>query len=89
VITTSRTDPAASIARRSMGATLLERMGPNGTFVLTASANTLYFVFDEGWTTSPGTDVRLVTKVVAASALVLWVGVMYWGSMLPFIGNSF
>ena len=58
-------------------------------FVLLASANTLYFVFDEGWTTSPGSDVRLVTKVMAASALVLWVGVMYWGSMLPFIGNSF
>jgi len=58
-------------------------------FVLLASANTLYFFFDEGWTTTPGSDVRLVTKVVAASALVLWVGVMYWGSMLPFIGNSF
>ena len=58
-------------------------------FVMLASANTLYFFFDEGWTTNPGSDVRLVTKVVAASALVLWVGVMYWGSMLPFIGNSF
>ena len=58
-------------------------------FVLLASANTLYFFFDEGWTTTPGSDVRLVTKVVAASALGLWVGVMYWGSMLPFIGNSF
>jgi hypothetical protein len=58
-------------------------------FVLLASANTLYFFFDEGWGTNPGAEVRLVTKVVAASALVLWVGVMYWGSMLPFIGNSF
>jgi hypothetical protein len=58
-------------------------------FVLLASANTLYFFFDEGWAASPGRDVRLFTKVVAASALALWVGVMYWGSMLPFIGNSF
>jgi uncharacterized membrane protein len=58
-------------------------------FVLLASANTLYFFFDEGWASRPGADVRLFTKVVAASALVLWVGVMYWGSMLPFIGNSF
>ena len=48
-------------------------------FVLLASANTLYFFFDEGWTTTPGSDVRLVTKVVAASALVLWVGVMLLG----------
>jgi hypothetical protein len=58
-------------------------------FVLLASANTLYFFFDEGWTASPGSDVRVATKVIAVSALVLWVGVMYWGSMLPFIGNSF
>jgi uncharacterized membrane protein len=58
-------------------------------FVLLASANTLYFFFDEGWTSQPGTNVRLCTKIVAASALALWVGVMYWGSMLPFIGNSF
>jgi hypothetical protein len=58
-------------------------------FMLLASANTLCFLFDEGWSSAPGADVRLVTKLVAASALVLWVGVMYWGSMLPFIGNSF
>jgi len=58
-------------------------------FVLLASTNTVYFFFDEGWAATPGGDVRLVTKVAAASALVLWVGVMYWGSMLPFIGNSF
>jgi hypothetical protein len=56
---------------------------------LLASANTLYFFFDDGWTATPGSDTRPVTKVMAASALVLWVGVMYWGSMLPFIGNSF
>jgi hypothetical protein len=58
-------------------------------FVLLASANSLYFFFDEGWAAMPGADVRPVTKLVAASALVLWIGVMYWGSMLPFIGNSF
>jgi hypothetical protein len=33
-----RTDPAAAIARRSIGATLLERMGPSGTFVFAAGA---------------------------------------------------
>jgi len=58
-------------------------------FVLLASASTLYFLFDDGWSSKPGADVGVLTKVVAASALVLWVGVMYWGSMLPFIGNSF
>ena len=57
-------------------------------FVLLASA-TVLLLLRRGLDDDPGRDVRLVTKVVAASALVLWVGVMYWGSMLPFIGNSF
>jgi hypothetical protein len=30
-----------------------------------------------------------LSKILAVSALFLWVGVMYWGSMLPFIGNAF
>lgn len=58
-------------------------------FLLVAAANTLYFFFDRGWATPPGSDAPVSTKVLAASALVLWVGVMYWGSMLPFIGNAF
>jgi len=28
-------------------------------------------------------------RAVAAISLFLWVGVMYWGRMLPFIGNAF
>jgi hypothetical protein len=31
----------------------------------------------------------MASKAAAVSAMVLWVGVMYWGSMLPFIGNAF
>ena len=58
-------------------------------FVLLAGANTLYFFFDRGWAGTPGTDAPVMTKVLAASALVLWVGVLYWGNMLPFIGNAF
>jgi uncharacterized membrane protein len=58
-------------------------------FILGAGANTLYFFFDKGWAMKPGTDAPAFTKLVALSALVLWVGVMYWGSMLPFIGNAF
>jgi uncharacterized membrane protein len=58
-------------------------------FILLAGANTLYFFFDRGWAVPPGSDAPIATKVLAASALVLWVGVMYWGSMLPFIGNAF
>ncbi len=36
-----------------------------------------------------GHDVPAAAKVVAAASLFLWIGVMYWGRMLPFIGNAF
>jgi uncharacterized membrane protein len=58
-------------------------------FVLLAGANTVYFLYDKGWETPPGADAPTSSKLVAASALVLWLGVLYWGSMLPFIGNAF
>jgi uncharacterized membrane protein len=58
-------------------------------FVLLAGANTLYFTFDRGWNVGPGRDAPALSKFAAVSAMFLWVGVMYWGSMLPFIGNAF
>jgi len=58
-------------------------------FILLAGFNTLYFFFDKGWASKPGTDAPMFSKLVAGCALCLWVGVMYWGSMLPFIGNAF
>jgi hypothetical protein len=55
-----------------------------------AGANALYFtLFDEPWSLGPGEDAPLTAKFAAASAMVLWIGVMYCGSMLPFLGNSF
>jgi uncharacterized membrane protein len=58
-------------------------------FVMLAGANTLYFTFDQSWATGSGRDAPLSSKAAAVSAMFLWVGVMYWGSMLPFIGNAF
>jgi len=58
-------------------------------FVVLAGANTLYFTFDRTWATAPGRDAPLLSKAAAVCAMFLWVGVMYWGSMLPFIGNAF
>jgi hypothetical protein len=58
-------------------------------FVLLAGANTLYFTFDQNWITESGRDAPLMSKAAAVGAMFLWVGVMYWGSMLPFIGNAF
>ena len=58
-------------------------------FVLLAGANTLYFTFDRSWALDGGRDAPALSKFAAMSAMFLWVGVMYWGSMLPFIGNAF
>ena len=58
--------------------------------VLVAGANALYFtLLDEPWSLGPKEDAPLTAKVAAASAMLLWVGVMYCGSMLPFLGNAF
>lgn len=58
--------------------------------VMLAGLNAVYFtLLDEPWSLGNGEDAPLTAKVAAASAMVLWVGVMYFGSMLPFLGNSF
>lgn len=55
-----------------------------------AGANALYFtILDEPWSLGPKEDAPLTAKIAAVSAMVLWIGVMYCGSMLPFLGNSF
>jgi hypothetical protein len=58
--------------------------------VMIAGANALYFtLLEEPWELGRGEDAPLTAKIAAASAMALWVGVMYYGSMLPFLGNSF
>jgi len=58
-------------------------------FIVAAGFNMLYFFFDKGWAAEPGAPARPLSRLVAFSALFFWVGVMYWGSMLPFLGNAF
>jgi len=62
-------------------------------FVLLAGVNVLYFygakVSQRVEALGPGADAPMSAKVVAASSLFLWFGVMYWGRMLPFIGTAF
>ena len=58
--------------------------------VMLAGLNAVYFtVVDEPWALGPKEDAPLTAKIAAASAMLLWVGVMYCGSMLPFLGNAF
>ncbi|HEX5230579.1 MAG TPA: hypothetical protein VFW44_22865 [Bryobacteraceae bacterium] len=58
--------------------------------VMLAGLNAVYFTFlDEPWSLGPKEDAPFTAKFAAASAVVLWVAVMYFGSMLPFLGNAF
>jgi len=36
-----------------------------------------------------GEDAPRLIKILAASQIFLWVGVIYFGRMLPYIGDSF
>jgi len=59
-------------------------------FVVLGGINVLYFMlFDEPWHVGTGDDAPMTSKLVAASAIVIWVGVLFWGHMLPFIGQAF
>jgi len=59
-------------------------------FIVIAGFNVLYFMlFDEAWALGAREDAPLRTKFVAASAIFIWVGILYYGHMLPFLGNSF
>ena len=58
--------------------------------LMLAGVNALYFtLFDETWNLQSGEEAPLRSKAMAISHLVLWAGVMYFGSMLPFIGDAF
>jgi uncharacterized membrane protein len=58
--------------------------------MLIASVNLLYLtVFEKPWAVGPGDRAPLTVKAVAASTVLLWMAVIYFGRMLPFIGNAF
>jgi uncharacterized membrane protein len=60
------------------------------SLAMLAGLNAVYFtILDEPWSLGPKEDAPLTAKIAAASAMLLWLGVLYFGSMLPFIGNSF
>jgi hypothetical protein len=68
----------------------------NGVFfwklalILVAGANAMYFtVFEQPWTLEAGDTPPLAARVAAASGIFLWVGVIFCGQMLPFLGHSF
>jgi len=58
--------------------------------ILVAGANALYFtVFEQAWTVGEGDTPPMAARVAAASGILMWVGVIFCGQMLPFFGHSF
>jgi hypothetical protein len=58
--------------------------------LLFAGLDLLYLTAFEGpWHVEANQDAPAMQKAFAATAIVLWIGVMYFGRMLPFIGNAF
>lgn len=59
-------------------------------FVILAAVNVLYFMLlDQPWTVGPEDEAPFGAKVMAASAIFLWIGILFFGHMLPFLGNAF
>lgn len=59
-------------------------------FIGLAGAHFLYItVFGRTWTLQSGGEAAMLDKIVAVCSLGMWAGVIYWGRMLPFIGNAF
>jgi uncharacterized membrane protein len=58
--------------------------------ILLAGVNVLYLTWhDEVWEMGPGDTAPVMVKFLAASQIFLWVGVIYFGRMLPYLGNAF
>jgi hypothetical protein len=63
-------------------------------FLMIAGANFLYLtVFGKPWRDAGGSDATfnpgLADKAMAISSIVAWLGILYAGRMLPFLGNAF
>ena len=59
-------------------------------FVVLAALNVLYFMLlDEPWKVGAEDEAPFGAKVMAASAIFLWIGILFFGHMLPFLGNAF
>ena len=59
-------------------------------FLMLAGADLLYLtVFDKTWELQAEQEAPMREKLIAASAIGLWIGIIFWGRMLPFLGNAF
>jgi hypothetical protein len=72
--------------RQYIGFLFLVKMG----LVVLAAINILYFMLaDEPWTVADGGKMPIRARLAAASAILIWIGVLFCGRMLPVLGNSY
>jgi hypothetical protein len=70
----------------------LHRFITKMALILIAGANVLVFyttVYRAAESLGPGDDAPLKAKIAAAVSITAWIGVIYFGRMLPFIGDAF
>ena len=59
-------------------------------FVVLAGANALFLtVVDQAWMLAAGEEAPTGAKLAAAASIFLWLGVVFWGRLMPFLGLSF
>jgi uncharacterized membrane protein len=55
-----------------------------------AGLNVIYFtLFEEAWEVGAGVDAPMRAKFMASFTILLWIGIIWFGRMMPFIGGSF
>jgi hypothetical protein len=58
--------------------------------ILLASGDVLYLTWhDDVWELGADENAPAMVKVLAASQILLWIGVIYFGRMLPYLGDAF
>jgi uncharacterized membrane protein len=58
-------------------------------FVLLAGVTALYpTMFESAWTLRAEDEPSTAAKIVAAASVLLWIGVIFFGRMLPYIGSE-
>jgi hypothetical protein len=58
--------------------------------LMLGGANLLYLtIADAPWNMGRGDEAPALARTLASTGIIAWVAVMYFGRMLPFLGNSF
>jgi len=58
--------------------------------IVAGALNLLYFTLGKTpGSVEYGNDAAITAKLIAASAILIWMTVLFCGHMLPWLGNSF